>query len=167
MSKTLENDFEIINLKKVGNAETATLRNLKVSKTLIYIFMKKKLFLKNLFMFSIVTIGLTSCSSEENITSKTELVAPASSKTPEIIAFQNALIQQMKDRNQPENKNADVSAQSMKNNAKVIDTAKELLIANGVSESNILSKTKGNEAAIRSLALKILAEQTKITSNNN
>lgn len=129
--------------------------------------MKKTNFLQILFVFSIVTTGILSCSSEESITAKTEAVAPASARTPEIIAFQNALIRQIKDRNQLENKNTSANSQSMKNSVEVIDTAKKLLIANGVSESAIQSKTSGNEADIRSLALRMLAEQTRMTPTNN
>ena len=129
--------------------------------------MKKTNFLQILFVFSIVTTGLVSCSSEESITAKTEAVAPASARTPEIIAFQNALIKQIKDRNQLKSKNADASSQSIKNSVEVIDTAKKLLIANGFSESAIQSKTTGNESAVKSLALKMLAEQTRMTPTNN
>jgi hypothetical protein len=54
----------------------------------------------------------------------------------------------------------------LKNNVAVIETAKKLLAANGISATDLQSKTSGNETAIRSMALRLLAKKTKPNSNN-
>ena len=110
------------------------------------------------------SLVLTSCSSEENVTANPESkIAPIQSA--EIIAFQKAWVQQIKERNGQTEKTVSPEM-AAKTQDQVTDAAKNLLLANGYSDADFQSKTNGNDAAIRSMALRVLAEKTKITSKN-
>jgi hypothetical protein len=60
--------------------------------------MKKTKFFVGLFLLAVSIGGFTSCSSEENTaTNPSPAASSATARTPEVVAFQNALIQQIKD----------------------------------------------------------------------
>ena len=112
----------------------------------------------------LLALGLVSCSTEENaIADTTVRSVPESARTPEILAFQNALVMQLKERNSETGKNTQNGMRTMNESEALIDAASTFLAANGLPQAD--RKSESN-AVILSKALKMLAEKTKMTANN-
>ena len=105
-----------------------------------------------------------SCSSEESAIADTSVKAlPESARTPEVLAFQSALVKQLRQQNTNKGVNDQNSIKAMNDNEDLIDAASTFLQANG---SPVANRKSESNAVILSKALKVLAEKTKMTSNN-
>lgn len=111
---------------------------------------------KFLFFAFAVMAGLAiSCSSEESA-----IAASNNAKTVEMENFRLAFKDWARQK-----KEAGKLSQEV-NDAFVLE-AKELILSTGVSNADLTNRTKGNDAAIISMALKIYAQKTHKKSNSN
>ena len=112
--------------------------------------------------------SMVSCSSEEKVTEPTiSESAQAAVKEPEMIAFQKALVAQVRSKQ----KNVDLKQTNrtlLANQSpdEVLEASRNLILANGVTEAEMLRQADGNDAKILSMALQIYAQKTKIITNN-
>ncbi len=130
--------------------------------------MKRPVFYRALLLVILTNLGLSSCSSEEVVT-KPSTVAAASValRTPEAIAFQNALIVEIKNRSKTDfNKSETSQPMNLNENAALIAAANDFLKASGHTQEELQSRTQGNGANIISMALKVYAGQSRIETNN-
>lgn len=122
--------------------------------------MKKLKYLSFIFL---TIFCFTSCSTSEETTTTQNIVMPESAKAPEVVAFKEALIINFKAkaaaRNTPQS-----SEEKIKTETAVNEASKTFLLANGVSLSELESKT--NQEEIFKMAIALYARKTAAISNN-
>ncbi len=122
--------------------------------------MKKLKYLSFIFLAVFCLIG---CSTSEETTTTQNIVMPESAKAPEVVAFKEALIINFKAkaaaRNTPQS-----SEEKIKTETAVNEASKTFLLANGVSLSELESKT--NQEEIYRMAIALYARKTAAISNN-
>ncbi len=120
--------------------------------------MKRKYYFMIVLMVSSLAVLTTSCSSEENTVAPTVAVAPAAARAPEVLAFREAMINQIKERSKM-GKQANEASAEMKENRQIVDAARKLLLATGQTQEELQSKTANSNAVLISMALKEYAKQ--------
>ena len=122
--------------------------------------MKKLKYLSFIFL---TIFCFTSCSTSEETTTTQNIVMPESAKAPEVVAFKEALIINFKAkaaaRNTPQS-----SEEKIKTETAVNEASKTFLLANGVSLSELESKT--NQEEVFKMAIALYARKRAAISNN-
>lgn len=127
----------------------------------------KKVQLITMMAFAISFNCLVSCSNEEKAMGPTiSESAQAAAKEPEMIAFQKALISQVKSQQNVNLKQANRTLLSNQNPDSILEASRNLIIANGITEAEMLRQANGNDAKILSMALQIYAQKTKVNTNH-
>lgn len=115
--------------------------------------------------FAIMALGLQSCSSEENAVSAPVETQNAKSLAPEVVAFKKEVINLIKQKSDSQNKAAIEDKAVVFQNG-LTAASKEFLLASGVSENELQTVSVEEAKALRTRALKLLAEKIKTTVNN-
>lgn len=124
--------------------------------------MKKIKYIPLLF---IAILALFACSTNEEAVTTNSVIMPESAKAPEVITFKNALIENIKAKHEAKDK-PENNADKIKIDADFFEASKTFLLASGISQIEVDSKAKQNEAEIQKMALALLAQKTAAIHNN-
>ena len=116
-------------------------------------------------VFASITLGISSCNSSEEITQVSQVSLPESAKAPEVIAFQKALIDHVKNKSQLNLSETATDAKA-KNTEALNNASKTFLLANGYSLEELQSKSAQDSKELYRMALALYAKKTQITTNN-
>lgn len=116
---------------------------------------------KLLLLTGFAAVILTSCSAEENMVTTTE-----SMKSTEMKNFRNAFKTLGEPQNRATEEEKRSSELSERRKALLVPASKNLILSTGVSEKEMIEKTKGNSSSIIVWAYKIYKEKnTKINQS--
>ena len=116
-------------------------------------------------LFVTISLGITSCNTSEEAMQGTQTVLPESAKAPEVIAFQKALNEHVKNKSQL-NLSDNATDAKAKNTEALNNASKTFLIANGYNIEELQSKSAQDPKELYRMALALYAKKTQITTNN-
>lgn len=114
---------------------------------------------------AVMALGLQSCSSEENAVSAPVEARNVKEPAPEVVAFKKEVINLIKQKSDSQNKATIEDKAAVFHNG-LTAASKEFLLASGVSENELQTISAEDAKALRTRALKLLAEKMKTTVNN-
>jgi hypothetical protein len=125
--------------------------------------MKRTYLLTGLFLMTLVSFSMTSCSTEETAAQEAARTSKVE-KTPEMVKFETALKAWVKYK--AENSGNAKSTELAKEREAIISKeAEAFLTSEGYSTNDIKNKTANNSAQLISMALHAYAEKTKTKTN--